>query len=187
VQRLGWTKVAANIRDEDAESAYILTLVENLQREDLSPHEEAEALGLLIRERKWSVRKVAEAIKRDPLYVSRRLRVFEDPILRKPVLEQRLAVSTAEVLLRAEPAQRASWVKETLSNGWGQNDVRRALWNSNTSVKCGVTPHPDRSGYVLDLVNQLRTVLAAGTADLSPVARDALKQIHRELGVAARR
>jgi ParB-like chromosome segregation protein Spo0J len=36
-----------------------LTLVENLQREDLTPTEEAEALGILMHVRGWSVRGVA--------------------------------------------------------------------------------------------------------------------------------
>jgi ParB family chromosome partitioning protein len=64
---LGWTEIAVIVRDENADEAYILTFVENLQREDLTADEEAEALGVFVRERKWSVRKVAEAIKCDPL------------------------------------------------------------------------------------------------------------------------
>ena len=34
---IGWPEIAAVIRDENDDQAYILTLVENLQREDLSP------------------------------------------------------------------------------------------------------------------------------------------------------
>src|SRR5258707_15899848 len=34
---LGWTEIAAVVRDETDDQAYILTLVENLQREDLTP------------------------------------------------------------------------------------------------------------------------------------------------------
>ena len=59
-QALGWTEIAAVVRDEtDDNEAYILTLVENLQREDLSPKEEAAALEVLVRERGWSTRQVA--------------------------------------------------------------------------------------------------------------------------------
>jgi hypothetical protein len=46
---------------------YVLTLVENLQREDLEPKEEAAALEVLVRERGWSTRQVGEAIKRSPM------------------------------------------------------------------------------------------------------------------------
>jgi ParB/RepB/Spo0J family partition protein len=74
---LGWTSIPAIVRHESDDQAYILTLVENLQREDLSPKEEAAALEVLVRERGWSTRQVGEAIKRSAMYVSKRLRVFE--------------------------------------------------------------------------------------------------------------
>ena len=77
---LGWTEIAAVVRDETDDQAYILTLVENLQREDLTPREEAAALEVLVRERGWTTRQVGEAIKRSHMYVSRRLRVFDDNI-----------------------------------------------------------------------------------------------------------
>jgi ParB/RepB/Spo0J family partition protein len=80
-RRLGWAEIAAVVRDETDDQAYILTLVENLQREDLQPREEAAALEVLVRERGWSTRQVGEAIKRSHIYVSRRLRVFDDPML----------------------------------------------------------------------------------------------------------
>jgi ParB family chromosome partitioning protein len=40
---LGWTEIPVMVRDESANAEYILTLVENLQREDLTPKEEAAA------------------------------------------------------------------------------------------------------------------------------------------------
>jgi ParB family chromosome partitioning protein len=61
---LGWSEIVAVVRDETDDQAYILTLVENLQREDLSPREEAAALEVLVRERGWCIRQVGEAIKR---------------------------------------------------------------------------------------------------------------------------
>jgi ParB-like chromosome segregation protein Spo0J len=39
------------VRDETEDQAYLLTLTENLQREDLTPKEEASALEVLVRER----------------------------------------------------------------------------------------------------------------------------------------
>ena len=39
VKKLGWTEIPAVVRDETSAKAYILTLVENLQREDLTPRE----------------------------------------------------------------------------------------------------------------------------------------------------
>lgn len=95
-KQLGWLQIAAVIRDETDDRAYLLTLTENLQREDLSPKEEAAALEVLVRERGWTTRQVGEAIKRSHTFVSRRLRVFEDATLAAFVLEERLPVATAD-------------------------------------------------------------------------------------------
>jgi ParB family transcriptional regulator, chromosome partitioning protein len=125
---LGWTSIAAAVRDETDEQAYILTLVENLQREDLQPKEEAAALEVLVRERGWSTRQVGEAIKRSPMYVSRRLRVFEDQDLAPLVLKSGLAVSTAEELLRAsDRVVRQQLASEAAASNWTPAEARRAV------------------------------------------------------------
>jgi ParB-like chromosome segregation protein Spo0J len=128
---LGWHEIAAVVRDENDEQAYILTLVENLQREDLTPKEEAAALEVLVRERGWNTRQVGQAIKRSHIYISRRLRVFDDEVLAGPVLAEALAVSTAEELLRAVPDARPALVQRAIAEKWGQADARRAVasWN----------------------------------------------------------
>jgi ParB family chromosome partitioning protein len=127
-RRLDWLTIAAVERDETRERAYILTLVENLQREDLTPKEEAAALEVLIRERGWSTRQVGEAIKRSPIYVSRRLRVFEDDVLAPLVLNSGLAVSTAEELLRADDLElRRELAEEAARDGWNQTAARHAV------------------------------------------------------------
>jgi ParB family chromosome partitioning protein len=125
---LGWMEIAAVVRDETDDQAYILTLVENLQREDLTPREEAAALEVLVRERGWSTRQVGEAIKRSPMYVSRRLRVFDDLVLAPLVLRNEVAVSTAEELLReADPTSRSELATQTARERWTQGDARRAV------------------------------------------------------------
>jgi ParB family transcriptional regulator, chromosome partitioning protein len=47
---LGWAEIAAVVRDESDSQAYLLTLTENLQRQNLSPREEAAALDRLASE-----------------------------------------------------------------------------------------------------------------------------------------
>ena len=125
---LGWREIAAVVRDETDQQAYILTLVENLQREDLSPKEEAAALEVLVRERGWTTRQVGEAIKRDHSYVSRRLRVFDDPVLAPLVLDRKLPVSTAEELLRVrDPQTRQDLAGRAADADWTWSDARKAI------------------------------------------------------------
>jgi ParB family chromosome partitioning protein len=182
---LGWTEIAAVVRDESDDQAYILTLVENLQREDLSPKEEATALEVLVRERGWSTRQVGEAVKRSHMYVSKRLRVFEDATLAARVLSDKLAVSTAEELLRIDDtAARRQIADRAVVEQWGQARARREV--REWKVTFQPTPSDQRSMRVLELVDQLRKVLAAGpVADLTPAARGALRQASRELRAIA--
>jgi ParB family chromosome partitioning protein len=127
-RRLGWAEIAAVVRDETDDQAYILTLVENLQREDLQPREEAAALEVLVRERGWSTRQVGEAIKRSHIYVSRRLRVFDDPTLAPLALRSELPVSTAEELLREpDPELRRELAAQAAREQWNQGAARRAV------------------------------------------------------------
>src|SRR5262249_15039981 len=77
---LHWTTISAFVRSVNADDAYLLDLIENLQREDLSPEEEADAFGELIRTRGWTVQQVADSVKRSVGYVSKRVRVFDDPL-----------------------------------------------------------------------------------------------------------
>src|ERR1051326_2171023 len=62
-RRLGWEAIPAVI-NEGKTDAYVLTLVENLQRADLTTAEEAAGLVELMRHHRWTTRQVAAAIKR---------------------------------------------------------------------------------------------------------------------------
>jgi ParB/RepB/Spo0J family partition protein len=122
---LGWTTVPATILGNDAASGRILELVENLQRQDLTPRDEAEAFEELMLERGWTNLELAQAIKRSPAYVSKRLRVFGDPDLRAAVLERGVAVSTAEELLGLSWDLRATLLQQAVAESW---DATAARW-----------------------------------------------------------
>src|SRR5262249_43269030 len=101
---LGWTSISAFVRSVSADDAYVLDLIENLQREDLSPEDEADAFRELLRTRGWTLQQLANAVKRSVAYLSKRVRVFDDPVLRQAIASRGLPISTAEELLAAEPA-----------------------------------------------------------------------------------
>ena len=122
--RTALSAIPVVVRDESAEEAYLLTLVENLQREDLSSREEADALGRLVRERRWTTRQVAAAIHRSQPYVSRRLRVYDDKVLRALVLGNQLPISVAEELLAADPEQRTELARQAAREQWDQKRAR---------------------------------------------------------------
>lgn len=127
VKELGWTEIPAVVREANDSDAFLLTLVENLQRSDLSAREESRALETLVRERGWSTRQVAEAIKRSAAYVSKRLRVFEDTVLAPLVLQNRITISAAEELLTVSAERRRKLAQRAADEHWDHATVRASV------------------------------------------------------------
>jgi ParB family chromosome partitioning protein len=182
LREIQWSEVPAVVRDETADRAYLLTLIENLQRDDLSPREEADALAELVRARDWSTHQVADAIKRSQAYVSKRIRVFDDPVLRPVVLESRLSVSAAEELLAVNAEARKRILDAALTNGWDQAHVRAAV-RAELGVGAAPRPNPGLRTQVENLRKALRDV---HLADLAASDRNALRRLFTDLAMIAR-
>ena len=124
---LGWEAIPAIVRPATDDEAYLLTVVDNLQRQDLSPREESAALEVLVREHGWSTRQVATVISRSQAFVSKRLRVFDDPALGPAVLANQVSVSAAEELLSVPVAQRPELLRKVVRGKWDLARVRQAV------------------------------------------------------------
>jgi len=75
----GLATLPALVRDTDDRETLLLSLVENVAREDLSPVEEARAYAALVDEFELSLGEVAEQVGRSKAGVSNRLRLLELP------------------------------------------------------------------------------------------------------------
>ena len=99
-QMAGLADVPAVVRRVDDETAVALALIENIQRENLNPLEEAVALSRLITEFKLTHQQAAEAVGRSRAAVSNLLRLLELPDEIKTLVEQRqLEMGHARALL----------------------------------------------------------------------------------------
>jgi ParB family chromosome partitioning protein len=78
-KRLGWTTVPALVREVDNSQLLTLALVENLQRADLNPVEEAEGYRRLTSEFSLSQQQVADAVGKDRSTVANMLRLLSLP------------------------------------------------------------------------------------------------------------
>jgi ParB/RepB/Spo0J family partition protein len=123
---LGWTVIDAMVR-QPGENDLLLELVENTQRKWLSDIEEADALIRLVREMGCEMKAVAAQAGRSEAYVSKRVRVFEDPILRHAVEQNQLPVSVAEEFLGMPAEQRPAWVARAIAGAWEGWRVREAI------------------------------------------------------------
>jgi ParB family transcriptional regulator, chromosome partitioning protein len=76
VTRLGWTEIPVVVRDFDDRAMLTLALVENLQRADLNPLEEAEGFQRLIDEFGLTQQQVADAVGKDRTSITNLLRIL---------------------------------------------------------------------------------------------------------------
>ena len=79
VQELGWTHVPVVVREVDDRTMLVLALIENLQREDLNPLDEAHAYRRLVDEFGLTQSKVAERVGRDRSTVANTMRLLGLP------------------------------------------------------------------------------------------------------------
>ena len=122
-QMAGLAEISAIVRDVSDDAAIATTLIENIQREDLNPLEEAAALERLIREFDLTHQEGAEAIGRSRASVSNLLRLLELSDKVRPMLESRqLEMGHARALL-------------SISNGTQQFDVARQVVRKGLSVR----------------------------------------------------
>jgi len=182
MRRLGWTNAPAVVRRAGSEDAFILLLVENLQRSDLRPAEESAALEALVRERGWSTHQVAAAIGRSQAYVSKRLRVFEDPLLAPAVLANQLSVSAAEELLTLEEGLRYELLSLAVEQHWDRQQVRAATRQRFAANRAEARP-AGLTRRIHEFRMELRDV---GPEHLTEPDRRELRLLFAELSMLAR-
>jgi ParB family chromosome partitioning protein len=75
----GLQTVPALVEELDDDTALEIAIIENLQREDLSPLEEATMYDRMVSEHGYSIRKLADKLGKDKGYVENRLRLADAP------------------------------------------------------------------------------------------------------------
>ncbi len=136
-QLAGLAEIPAVVRDVPDDTAIALALIENIQREDLNPLEEARALDRLIREFELTHAEAAEAIGRSRASVSNLLRLLELSDKVKPMLEGRdIDMGHARALLAiSDPVQQYDIARQIVRNGLSVRETERLVKRSLAGSK----------------------------------------------------
>jgi ParB family chromosome partitioning protein len=125
-QQAGLTEIPAVVREVDDRAVVAMALIENIQREDLNPLEEAVSLSRLIDEFSLTHQQAAEAVGRSRAAVSNLLRLLELPEpIRKLLEERKLEMGHARALLTLAAAAATALAREAADNGWSVREVER--------------------------------------------------------------
>ncbi|HIX69601.1 MULTISPECIES: ParB/RepB/Spo0J family partition protein [Enterococcus] len=96
----GKETIPAIIREFDEESMMQVAVLENLQREDLTPLEEAEAYEMLMKNLELTQAQVAERLGKSRPYIANYLRLLTLPkLVKEMVQDERLSMGQARTLL----------------------------------------------------------------------------------------
>ena len=128
-QLAGLGEVPAVVREIPDEAAIAMALIENIQRENLNPLEEARALDRLIREFGLTHAEAAQAVGRSRASVSNLLRLQDLSEKVKPMLEDRqLEMGHARALLSIQDAtQQLDVARQVVRKGLSVRETERLV------------------------------------------------------------
>jgi len=117
-QRAGLMRVPAVVRDVPGEKALEMTLVENLQREDLNPIEQAHAFERLTEEFHLTQEQVAERTGKDRATIANALRLLKlEDTIKELIEEGRLSAGHGRALLAIADAKLRLALAKRISRG----------------------------------------------------------------------
>jgi len=138
-------RIPALIREVPDEAALGIGLIENIQREDLNPMEEASGLKRLVEEFKLTHEEVARAIGRSRVGVTNLLRLLDlAPAVQALVREGKIDMGHARALLAVSKTRQVELAREIAEKGLSVRETERL-------VQAGAAPKAARrAGAKLD-------------------------------------
>lgn len=117
-RRAGLESIPALIEEIDDDTALEIAIIENLQREDLSPLEEAMLYDRMVREHGYSIRRLAQKLGKDKGYLENRLRLADaPPEIKELVSVRKDTLSHAYELLKVSDPKKRRRLAEQVARG----------------------------------------------------------------------
>jgi ParB family transcriptional regulator, chromosome partitioning protein len=162
-QMAGLKELPVVVKDVDSADAFEMALVENIQREDLNPIEEAEAIKRLIDEHGYTQEEVATRIGRQRVTVTNCLRLLGLPeAVRAMVIEGDLTEGHARALLQAPSQTRMiALARVVKSKGLSVRETERRARAEAASPKAASQEAKQKSPEVISLIEKLQRTLGA--------------------------
>jgi ParB family chromosome partitioning protein len=157
----GLSEVPVLVRDIADESALAMSLIENIQRENLNPLEEAQGIKRLIEEFAMTHEKAAEAVGRSRAAVSNLLRLLTlTHVVQELLMQNKLDMGHARALIGLDAAQQIMLANRTIQQQLSVREVE------NLVKKVGAEAKPNQhktivNRDVLSLQNTLSEKIGA--------------------------
>ena len=165
IHRLGWTEVPVIVREMDDRTLLVLAIVENVQRAELSPLEEAEGYRQLIEEFGYTQKEVAENVGRERSTIANLLRLLHLPAsVQRLVSAGSLSMGHARAILGLGDERRmADLARRAADEGLSVRSVEELVRNNRSArKKSGASRGGAGTPHLRHLESELQRLL--GTA-----------------------
>ena len=126
-KKAGLGEIPAVVRDIPAQSVLAVALIENIQRQELTALEEAQALRRLIDEFKLSQQQAADAVGRSRAAVANLLRLLELPKSIRDLLDEgRIEMGHARAMLTLPAPRAIALAQKAADNEWSVRELEQA-------------------------------------------------------------
>ena len=167
----GLAEIPVVVREVDDRTVIAMALIENIQREDLNPLEEAQALQRLIDEFDLTHAQAAEAVGRSRAAVSNLLRLLELPTAIRALVEaRRLEMGHARALLTLSPDLASKLAHDAAEHGWSVREVEHRA----QQFAAGRVPDSGRKG---------KAAAPKPQADIVSLERELSESLHTKVNV----
>jgi len=128
-QLAGLARVPAIVREIPDDRILELALIENIQRQELNPVEEANAYKKLIESLHLTQEEIADRVGRDRTFITNYLRILKLPAEIQNLLErEKLSFGHARALLGIEDAQtQRRFAQRIVKNSWSVRETERRI------------------------------------------------------------
>ncbi len=157
-QLLKLERVPVVVRDVSDREALVLSIVENIQREELNPIEEAQAFSRLIKDFSLTQEGVARAVSKDRSTIANMLRLLTLPQeVQRAILGGRLSFGHGKALLSLESVpQQIRLTQMVLSNSLSVRELEVHIARTKPVRRMGARIPKSKDPHVVDLEKRLQ-------------------------------
>ena len=161
-QRAKLGEIPALVKKVAEAAVPAMALIENIQRQDLTPLEEADALKRLIDDFDLTHQQAADAVGRSRAAVSNMLRLTELPESIKKLLDEgKLEMGHARCLLTLDEAIAVPLARQAVTLGWSVRELEQAARRAQTApkgkAKKAAPPDPNIGALERELAERFAT------------------------------
>lgn len=162
-QLAGLDEIPVLVRDVDDKNAAAMALIENIQREDLNPLEEAQGIARLISEFDFTHEQAAHAVGRSRSAVSNLLRLVNlAPPVQTMLMAGDIDMGHARALLAVDNASQIGLANQVIAKRLSVRETEKLVTRAleENDAPAAAARHKDKSGDIVRLEEELSDKLA---------------------------